>query len=797
MNLHPSLMTTPRPFAVRAIAGAVLFTLLYSPILGGMTGTRAAAQAVQNTTWQYQYDANGNLTQITDPLGRVTNQSYDALNRLKQQLQPAPTAGAARPATGYGYDSLDHLTTLTDPRNLVTSYTIDGLDNLTQTASPDTGIAGNTYDAAGLLQTSKDARGLTTTYTYDALNRVTKIAYATGTATQFEYDGGTAGAPNAKGRLTRMTDESGLTTYAYGPLSRLQSKVQTVISGTAAKSFTVTYAYGASGSSTGKLTGVTYPSGNRINAAYDSAGRISSLTLNPTNASGSGTNTGTNIPLLTDIGYQPFGPVRNWTWGNSSPTAANTHARGFDLDGRITSYPLGNGVTDGTNRILTYDAASRIGATTHVGTGTGNNAPANFNQSFQYDDLDRLKGVAGSTISQGFQYDANGNRTQATFGGTAYSNTIAAGSNRLTATAGPAPAKSNQYDAAGNLASDGTVAYTYSARGRMSSAVSGGNTVTYLYNGLGQRTKKSGPAAIVASGANYYAYDEAGHLLGEYDANGKVVQETVWLGDVPVAVLKQSVTGVAPNQVTATSVYYVYADHVNTPRIITRASDNKMVWRWDNADPFGMFQPDENPSGLGAFTYNPRFPGQVYDKETNLHYNYFRDYDPQTGKYVQSDPIGLAGGINTYAYVYGNPVSHIDPFGLDELCGAGRRAVSDPRNPGGQVFICEIDPGEDQNKKICVTPECGGHVLPRTGSDPDACEQDCSNDRPERGANKGMCNLLGKGTGIFVKIPGVSSIVDSACRSATSGARSSCVAQCHARKKRESESGTCTVNWTP
>jgi RHS repeat-associated protein len=144
----------------------------------------------------------------------------------------------------------------------------------------------------------------------------------------------------------------------------------------------------------------------------------------------------------------------------------------------------------------------------------------------------------------------------------------------------------------------------------------------------------------------------------------------VYLGDTPVAVLTQSIAGTAPSQVTTTNLHYVYADHLGTARVITRATDNKMVWRWDNADPFGMLPPDGNPSQLGAFTYNPRFPGQVYDRESGLFYNYFRDYDPATGRYVESDPIGLEGGINTYGYAIQNPLSHTDEFGLNAGVGA-------------------------------------------------------------------------------------------------------------------------------
>ncbi len=106
------------------------------------------------------------------------------------------------------------------------------------------------------------------------------------------------------------------------------------------------------------------------------------------------------------------------------------------------------------------------------------------------------------------------------------------------------------------------------------------------------------------------------------------------------------------------------SDHLNTPRQIIN-DDNELRWRWDNLDPFGVNLPDSNPQGLGNSTYALRFPGQYYDSESGLFYNYYRTYDPKGGRYTQSDPIGLMEVLNTYSYVEGNPINFIDPLGLD------------------------------------------------------------------------------------------------------------------------------------
>ena len=247
----------------------------------------------------------------------------------------------------------------------------------------------------------------------------------------------------------------------------------------------------------------------------------------------------------------------------------------------------------------------------------------------------------GASSSQVFTYDANGNRTSITENGTPFAYTNASASNRLLSTAGPV-ARSYVYDLAGNIISDGIHTYGYDDRGRLVNVDAG--AATYGHNALGQRVSKT-----VGSESTFFAYDEYGNLIGEYGIAGAPRQEHVWFDGAPVAVIDGA------------DLLYVHTDHLGSPRAITDFGTT--VWTWDS-DPFGSTQAQDDPDGDStSIVYRLRFPGQYWDAETDMHYNYFRTYDPSTGRYLESDPIGLAGGPNTYGYVLQNPLSNIDPDG--------------------------------------------------------------------------------------------------------------------------------------
>jgi RHS repeat-associated protein len=188
-----------------------------------------------------------------------------------------------------------------------------------------------------------------------------------------------------------------------------------------------------------------------------------------------------------------------------------------------------------------------------------------------------------------------------------------------------------------------------------------------------------------------YAYNWMNVAAGSYTITAKATDDrgAVTLSD-PVAVNVTATPGAA-------QVYYIDSDHLNTPRVITDANNN-IVWQWDNSDPFGGNLPQEDPGNTGnRLEFNLRFPGQYFDRETGLHYNYFRTYDPNIGRYIESDPIGLDGGINTYAYVGANPISYVDHLGLRGLMPGGypwEPPVLDDGKTCGPLFV---PPNVDEN----------------------------------------------------------------------------------------------------
>ncbi|MGH6801419.1 MAG: RHS repeat domain-containing protein, partial [Methylocella sp.] len=267
-------------------------------------------------------------------------------------------------------------------------------------------------------------------------------------------------------------------------------------------------------------------------------------------------------------------------------------------------------------------------------------------ESFAYDALDRLATYASGAATQTYTYDANGNRASYLDNATppvSLTYNIDLASNRL-AGIGGSWAGSFTYDDAGNMLSYSTpfsgYSFSYDVRNRQTQAFVGAIGTSWLINGLGQRIAQMNGSVPQF----FFVYDEAGHLAGKYDGLGNPLQETAWLGDLPVAVLQPGAR------------FYIAPDHLGSPHQITDAS-GAVVWLW-HPDPFGNGDP------TGAFTYELRFPGQFFDQGTRLHYNTFRDYDSRTGRYIESDPIGLDGGISTYAYAGSNPLVRTDPEGL-------------------------------------------------------------------------------------------------------------------------------------
>ncbi|MCB1634299.1 MAG: RHS repeat-associated core domain-containing protein [Xanthomonadales bacterium] len=230
----------------------------------------------------------------------------------------------------------------------------------------------------------------------------------------------------------------------------------------------------------------------------------------------------------------------------------------------------------------------------------------------------------------------------------------------------------------------------------------------YEYNGRGERVAKQ-----TATEAYLYAYDESGQLIGRYVPEGatdwRIDEEILWLDSTPIASVRMD-NG-------HPLIRAIHSDHLNSPRALTSLHGDSppqgtTVWRWplttgetggNNA--YGTEQALEDPDGDGTrVVFHLRFPGQQYDGESGLHYNYFRDYEAGVARYVESDPIGLWGGLATFAYSESAPNQQYDELGLVPsaamleamiISAAGRciagAAAGFTTNVGKQFFTCCVD----------------------------------------------------------------------------------------------------------
>lgn len=233
------------------------------------------------------------------------------------------------------------------------------------------------------------------------------------------------------------------------------------------------------------------------------------------------------------------------------------------------------------------------------------------------------------------------------------------------------------------------------------------------YNSLGQRVLKTLPN----SSKEIYHYDEAGHLITVTDQAGVTLRDYIYWGDQQTALTSNGTT------------YYIHNDHLNTPQVITNQSQ-QVVWMGDY-EPFGKVASNANNS-IEIFS---RFPGQYLDNETGLYYNYFRDYDPSIGRYIESDPIGLRGGINTYAYVRGNPLIYSDPTGETPVIALQRAWSVGQWGGRGFNYAWESVAGQTLGGSIYdwvhddddSSPYDDAQPVPAPSPSPDnsGCEQDC------------------------------------------------------------------------
>jgi len=611
-------------------AGPVLQTTTYGYDPQGRIVSETRAIGGQTYTTAYAYDAAGRMAGMTYPSGRTTSYGFDGLGRVNR----IETTGGGQtqvvvqdvlyhpfgPAKAFIFGNLQASTRGFDLDGRIASHSLGGPTKLLG------------FDAASRI-TSIAEQGNpanTTSYGYDALDRLTNAVLPTSTFA-FGYD-------PVGNRLSKSIGGS-TDAYTYSPTSNRLSAI-TGASGTRS------YVHDANGSVTGDgANSFAYDARGRLVSAVSSAGptsfQVNALGQRVRKSSALGDavyHYDTQGRLIAES--SPAGPpVREYLWLNDQPVAVAT-AQSQSGTGCPATPQLD---TSSTFRPF----APREGLEAHSGRpgarGWEWRIGTNLRRARTSDETD-LDWVSGKPYGFRLTYDGAGSASV----------TVQDGQMELFTLS-----QSGGMDVGNAL----------QFQVQSAAAIEPGTLIQASITSIdGQAVSET----LQTAGDGTFS-ELAKVFAGESLKNGFMVEGTVSLtftGSYPprgsrlrFLVAAGNVTCQGPSPATEAKLYYIHADHLNTPRVITN-DFHQLVWRWENTEPFGKSPPEEDPDGDGQrFEFPLRFPGQYFDRETSTAYNYQRDYDPQIGRYVQSDPIGLAGGINPYLYVDGNPVSLSDPTG--------------------------------------------------------------------------------------------------------------------------------------